>query len=345
MVPPLPDPTEPILGLIQALASIRACPQIYFFDEISYESLLKVREIVIALKERYPAITEVDFLIHSPGGGPDEAYKIIRTLRKNFETVNIIVPFWAKSAATLLSLGGSSIIMDEFAEFGPIDVQLVKERDDSPLFDHESALNDDYSLKIIEVHAQLLYEQMFTNFYENQRIPVNKNDLSSQIFEYMAKFYNPLLSQINPYKLGDKKRKLEIGGQYARKILEFYQKELSIKERVYLTDFLVNGCPDHGYVIDFDHITQYMPSVVKLSTTFGEKYKKALSTLSEYLMALDRDINFIGIVENYKDDVIEGRTDKSNQSESKSNIGVPFPLGENPVNSLNHENHQSNPSS
>ncbi|RZJ99535.1 MAG: hypothetical protein EOO43_26225, partial [Flavobacterium sp.] len=316
-----PEPLEIAISLVKELGKFRQIPQLFFVDEIRFESLFKLRETVLDFKEHHSDISEIDFIINSPGGGPDEAYKMVRTLRNNFETVNVIVPFWAKSAATLLALGGSCIIMDEFAEFGPIDVQLVKERDDSPFFERESALNDEYSLKLIEDHSQLLFEKMFTNFYQNQRIPVNKNDLSSQVFEYLAKFYDPLLSQINPYKLGDKKRKLEIGEQYAAKILELYQKDVALKERVYLTDFLVNGCPDHGYVIDYYDISTYMPSVVKLSSKFGLDFKKALSNLSGFLMSLEKDIRYTGFVDFQVNTAAQDSPPHENGSEGQLNHG------------------------
>lgn len=86
---------------------------------------------------------EIDVIINSGGGSPEEAYRSIRTFRNNFETVNVIIPYWAKSAATLFALGGSQIIMDEFGELGPLDMQLVKEREDSFDIESESALIDE----------------------------------------------------------------------------------------------------------------------------------------------------------------------------------------------------------
>ena len=60
---------------------------------------------------------EIDFILNSPGGSPADAYRIIKILHQYYEKVNIVIPFWAKSAATLLSLGGNEIIMDNLAEF------------------------------------------------------------------------------------------------------------------------------------------------------------------------------------------------------------------------------------
>ena len=152
---------EIIKPIIQELGKIRVgIPQYFFCNEIDGNGYVKVRKDTLEYKLKNPSSTEIDFILNSPGGSPDHAYRIIRTLRHHFETVNVIVPFWAKSAATLLSLGASKIICDEAADFGPIDMQIGKERDDSPEFDSESALNDEHSVKRIETRFKEMYESL-----------------------------------------------------------------------------------------------------------------------------------------------------------------------------------------
>jgi hypothetical protein len=46
-------------------------------------------------------------------------------LRERFETVGVLVPFMAFSAATILTLGADEIVMHPHASLGPIDPQLV----------------------------------------------------------------------------------------------------------------------------------------------------------------------------------------------------------------------------
>ena len=63
-------------------------------------------------------------MINSPGGNADVAEKMIRMCRQRFQTFNIIVPDYAKSAATMIALGSDKIMMGYLAELGPIDPQL-----------------------------------------------------------------------------------------------------------------------------------------------------------------------------------------------------------------------------
>lgn len=295
---------ESIIRSVRKLASLRpGIPQFLFADGISGVSSYLVRSNILEYKQDNPEAKEIDFIINSPGGSPADAYRIIRTLRKNFETVNIVIPYWAKSAATLLSLGGSSIIMDEYGEFGPLDTQVGKEREDSPKFDRESALNDEYSVRKVEEMYQVLYQSMFFALYEHDKFHIHKVELSKQLLKGVSQFYAPLMSQINPYKLGEKSRTLEIGDKYAKRILHHFHKgELNEEQIRKLTNYLVNECPDHGYVIDYDNIVQYFPAgkIVKQSLALGEDYANALSQLSSVLVVqpmLEPSFSYVNFVE------------------------------------------------
>lgn len=279
---------EPLLlAAILELEKIRKVPQFFYYHGINLYGTIKVRNAVINFKNENPEVKEIDFIINSPGGSGDDAYRIIRTLRKNFEKVNIIVPFWAKSAATLLSLGASSIIMDEFGEFGALDVQLPKQRDDSPhIVEGESALIDELSLETIEQRSHQLFLEMFVSLYTNKYVPIHKNDIANDIMNYLSKFYEPLLKQINPYKIGDKKRKLDIGAQYAKRILIQYNEGIKKEDREKFVDYLVNDCPDHGYIVDYDLIKKFLP-------TFDIKQSKELNADFPGYEKKLRDVSFL----------------------------------------------------
>lgn len=71
--------------------------------------------------------TPIDLLLNSPGGNIDAAEKIITLIRKRAGTaqVHVIVPDYAKSAATLIALGADSIVMSDSSELGIIDPQVA----------------------------------------------------------------------------------------------------------------------------------------------------------------------------------------------------------------------------
>lgn len=66
-------------------------------------------------------------VINSPGGDPLAAEKIIKVLAEYSENDYwVLIPGVAKSAATMISLGSSRIILSPVSELGPIDLQIAR---------------------------------------------------------------------------------------------------------------------------------------------------------------------------------------------------------------------------
>jgi hypothetical protein len=63
----------------------------------------------------------LDLFIYSRGGDIDVPWRIATGLRTTAAKWNVLVPFRANSAATLLALGADEIVMGPQAELGPID--------------------------------------------------------------------------------------------------------------------------------------------------------------------------------------------------------------------------------
>lgn len=285
---------EAVLKLVRELGELRSLPQLLFSDSVWFHSSLALRKEILKHKKEAPNDAEIDFVLNSPGGLPADAYRIIRALRTGFKTVNIVVPFWAKSAATLLSLGASRLIVNDWAEFGPIDLQVPKTKPDSPKPDYESALNDEFSLKLLEGRAQELYKKMFVDYHQSESIPIERNDLSCHLVKYLPEFYKPLLDQLNPYKLGEKKRSLEISVKYAKRILAQYN-SLSTDEANSLTDYLVHECPDHGYNVDYALLSVFLPNI-QLAKKISPEYDAKLDELSMHFMESKEADEYIGFV-------------------------------------------------
>jgi hypothetical protein len=69
--------------------------------------------------------SEVDILLHSPGGSAEAAASIVRYLRRQFSEIRVFVPLAAMSAATMWALAGDRIVMGKHSQLGPIDPQLI----------------------------------------------------------------------------------------------------------------------------------------------------------------------------------------------------------------------------
>jgi len=69
----------------------------------------------------------IDMFLFSRGGDADAPWSIVSTIREKFpeKQFNVLIPFRAHSAATMISLGAEEIIMTEKAELGPVDITIT----------------------------------------------------------------------------------------------------------------------------------------------------------------------------------------------------------------------------
>jgi|ERR1700731_1135506 len=69
--------------------------------------------------------TNLDLILHSPGGSLEAAEAVVSYLRSNFNHIRVVVPNLAMSAATMISCAGDRILMGKHSFLGPIDPQFI----------------------------------------------------------------------------------------------------------------------------------------------------------------------------------------------------------------------------
>jgi ClpP class serine protease len=63
-------------------------------------------------------------ILHTPGGVTNATESIVSYLRSKFDDIEVIVPTFAMSAGTMISLGANRIVMGRQSQLGPIDPQF-----------------------------------------------------------------------------------------------------------------------------------------------------------------------------------------------------------------------------
>lgn len=82
-------------------------------------------------------IGDVDILnliLNSPGGDGTCVEKYVALCRNQCKKFRVIIPYMAKSAATMLAMGADEIIMGPSSELGPIDAQVLVVSGGSPKY-------------------------------------------------------------------------------------------------------------------------------------------------------------------------------------------------------------------
>jgi hypothetical protein len=90
--------------------------------------------------------TNLDLILHSPGGQAEATESIVKYLRNRFRHIRAIVPQAAMSAATMLALAADEIVMGEHSQLGPIDPQYNLQTPEGPRGAPGQAILDQFEL-------------------------------------------------------------------------------------------------------------------------------------------------------------------------------------------------------
>lgn len=192
-----------------------------------------------------------DIVIHGPGGYPHAAYLIARELRRHFEHLTAFVPAEAKSAATLITLAADELVLGELGELGPLDVQFSeKQSDDVPV--DKSCLERFQALDQLYQYAQDTFDAIVKDTIEGGGM---RADEACRIAtDFASKICGPMYAQINPDALAESARHLEVGFQYADRILRRYRPQLYAEAGPQIIERLVKAYPSHDFIIDREEL-------------------------------------------------------------------------------------------
>lgn len=170
-------------------------------------------------------VDNLDIFLSSPGGDPDAAYKIVKMCRLHCrKKLSVIVPFMAKSAATLLAIGTDEILMGEPSELGPIDPQI-----------YDKATQQWGATQSLRDCIDFLEERFDTS-----------KDPKKTAFVLM-----PILDKMNPFMIGKYERAVKMSKQYAELLLK---KGMLLSKSSPEIDVVVRKLSEsyysHGYAID-----------------------------------------------------------------------------------------------
>jgi ClpP class serine protease len=81
-------------------------------------------ETILQQMRKVPPDTPVDFIIHTPGGYALAAQMMAMAIKFHPSKVTVMVPFYAMSGGSLMSLAAGEIRMEKYSVLGPVDPQI-----------------------------------------------------------------------------------------------------------------------------------------------------------------------------------------------------------------------------
>ncbi|MCX5867531.1 MAG: hypothetical protein NT009_08690 [Proteobacteria bacterium] len=199
-----------------------------FPTQIADDAILLIRKHLDSLGKQ----KIFGLFIYSRGGEMIAPLRLVRLIREYCDYFEVLIPYRAHSAATLLCLGADKIIMGKLAELSPVD----------PTTGHPFNPDDP------------------TDPNKQKKIPISVEDLTSYFLlakekayvrdEQMVNVFNELTNKIHPLALGNVYRSHRMIRLLARKLLSMHMNEEKEKHRI---DEIIKKLTEelciHGYLI------------------------------------------------------------------------------------------------
>lgn len=205
-------------------------------------------------------------LIHSGGGDIHTAYKLVKLFQRCCE-YDILVPEYAKSAATLVALGADRILMSPIAELGPLDpIIQISDQEGSTAIPGFAIRNA-------------------THILEKEIEACKDPEIRKLKAEHIL---GPIAVKIDPYLLATVYDMPELATKYGKKILQSRKYAPAIAERICKT-LTELGHPSHGYVVDLDEAKEIGLRAVEMPETVENLSSSLLLVLNLYERARSRN--------------------------------------------------------
>lgn len=207
----------------------------------------------------------IALLIDSPGGYAQSAYQIATLLRRHCGGFITLVPRYAKSAATLLALGASEIIISKDAELGPLDAQYHD-------FEREtrcSSLDEVQALERLHAFGLEAFDKSIILLRHRTRKKIET--LLPSALSFVADMMRPLLEKIDTVHYSQMSRQLKVAEEYAFRLL---RPTYAPDEARRIARHLVHQYPEHEFIIDADEARAVGIKAVDPSTPVAELLDK-----------------------------------------------------------------------
>ena len=180
------------------------------------------------------------------GGSADAAYRISRCIKRHYTSFTLLVFGVCYSAGTLVAIGANVIVMSEFGQLGPLDVQLA---DKNEYFGQTPALDVSQALATLSNSAFDFFSSHFLSMGPGRGM---NTQTASEIAKTLTLgIIEPIAKQIDPLLLGRVDRSMKIAQAYAERLNPNFK---NIKR-------LVENYPSHEFVIDFEEARSIFESV------------------------------------------------------------------------------------
>lgn len=242
---------------------------------------------LLKLKEKGKPI---DLFLYSTGGITTAAWGIANLLNEFSEYYNVLIPYKALSAATLVSLGAKEIIMTELGQLSPVDPS-VNSPFNPPLPSQQQVPQAPVNLLPVPVEDCIGY----LNLARQEARIENEEDMTT--------VFSKLVDRIHPLALGNVYRAREQIKMLSEKLLS--KNIPDERKRQKIIETLTKALYSHDYIIARTEAKELLELPVKID----ENAENIITELFEhYMKDMELSVPFIPEIEKAKADASADKT-------------------------------------
>jgi len=213
-------------------------------------------------------------LLHTFGGDPDAGYRIAQVIRDFAKKVIFLVPEYACSAGTLISMCGDKIEFGDYAFLSPIDITIEREAPFEPI----ELMSIDYYIQFAKQCREEIEKMLKDNGFNSS------TNVENELLCEMVK-------QVGGLRLGEFFRARVLTGFYAEfLLLDYMLAQVANKEDLKnkIIRAILFEYPSHSFCMDF-HISSKVGLPV-------EEMDVAMSDMTKNFVSLLKQLTFAGII-------------------------------------------------
>lgn len=234
----MPKNIQPHTEVASRIAEMTDTDVMLFNSQFSRPIDINIIRMLRARKRRKNAL----LLLVSTGGDADVAYRIARAFQSYYQQYTVFISGFCKSAGTLCALGAHEIVMSDFGELGPLDVQFQRKDE---LGELSSGLVVTEALDHLQAQAFGVFEQHMLNIKTHSFNQVSFKLAAELATKLTTGLFQHIYCQIDPVQIGELGRAMAIARDYGKRLgansNNFTDDTL---------DLLAESYPSHGFVID-----------------------------------------------------------------------------------------------
>lgn len=173
-------------------------------------------------------VDKLDIFLCSNGGSGTVPWRLVSLFREFARSFNVLIPFRAYSAASLLALGADEIVMHPFAELGPIDPTVAN--DFNPV---EQGRRVGISVEDVTAYVNFIKET----------VGITHEDELIKAIEILA-------NKVHPLALGNVERFIAQSRMIARKILRTHMRRANEHTIDEIIENMASRLYFHGHPIN-----------------------------------------------------------------------------------------------